>query len=146
MDAGPRTGVSIRDDQWVIGGHLRAALPCLGNIGFGPVLSLGVGGNYVTLRSSGRLDYLVWFDDAHTVGIYPAIGASAYFYFPVGGFATFCRRVDLEECWGHEVGWELGGGFRYRRLGVDAFAGFGGLPAVTIMAGVMFPLSRPEGR
>lgn len=139
-------GLSINDDQWLMGAHLRMELPCLGNLGFGPVFALGIGGNFLTLRSSGRLDYLIWFDRAHVFGIYPAIGAAAYFYVPVGGFGSFCRRTNLEECWGHETGLELGGGLRYKWLGVDAFAGFGGLPTVTIMAAATFSLAGRESK
>ena len=143
MDAGPRVGITINGDQWLVGGQLRMGLPCLGNLGFGPVLALGLGGNHLTLRSSGRLDYLIWFDDAHVFGVYPAVGASALFYMPVGGFATFCNRTGLDECWGHEIGLEVGGGLRYKWFGVDGFLGFGGLPVVTLMAAASFPLTRP---
>jgi hypothetical protein len=143
VDAGPRIGISINGDQWLVGAHLRVAVPCFGNLGFGPVMTIGIGGNYFTLRSSGRLDYIFWFDEAHTFGVSPAVGVSALFYMPVGGFARFCNRVGLDECWGHEVGLELGGGVRYKWFGLDAFIGFGGLPAVTVMAAASFPLTRP---
>lgn len=143
VDAGPRVGISINGDQWLLGGHLRIALPCLGNLGFGPVLAFGVGSNYLTLTSSGRLDYLVWFDDARVFGAYPVLGASALFYMPGGRFAAFCNRVGLDECWGHEIGWEVGGGLRYRWFGLEALAGFTGLPALTVMAAASFPLTRP---
>lgn len=144
VDAGPRLGISINSDQWLVGGQLRTGLPCLGELGLGPVFMVGVGGNYLTLRSSGRLDYLWWLDDAHVFGIYPAVGASVLFYMPVGPFASFCNRTGLDECWGYEVGTELGGGLRYRWLGLDAFAGFGELPVVTVMASVSFPLVERE--
>jgi hypothetical protein len=145
VEEGPRVGISINGDQWLVGGQLRASLPCLGNLGFGPVLVFGLGGNYLTMRSSGRLDYLFWFDDAHVFGAYSAVGASAFFYLPAGGFARFCNRVNLDECWGHDVGFEVGGGLRYKWLGVDGFLGFGGLPVVSVMAFGSFPLTRPEG-
>jgi hypothetical protein len=144
VEAGPRAGISINGDQWVVGSHLRITLPCLGNLGVGPVMAFGLGSNYLTLRSSWRLDYLVWFDEAHTFGLYPAVGASALFYMPGGGFATFCNRVGLDECWGHEVGFEAGGGARYKWFAVDGFIGFDGLPAVTIMAAASFALTHPE--
>jgi hypothetical protein len=146
VDAGPRLGLSVNADQWLFGGQLRTGLPCLGGLGIGPAFMIGVGGNYLTLRSSGRLDYMWWLDDAHVFGIFPAVGASVLYYMPVGPFASFCDRTDLDECWGYEVGTELGGGIRYRQLGVDAFVGFGELPVVTIMASVSFPLVEREGQ
>jgi hypothetical protein len=145
VDAGPRAGITINGDQWLVGGHLRASVPCLGGLGYGPTLTLGLGGNYLTLKSSGRLDYLIWFDRAKVFGIYPAVGASALFYIPVGGFARFCNRTGLYECYGKELGLEVGVGLRYRWLGADAFIGFGGLPVLTIMVGAWFPFAHPEG-
>jgi len=97
------------------------------------------------VRSAGRLDYMIWFGPAHVLGIYPAVGASVNFYMPLGRFASFCHRVGLDECTGYDVGAEVGGGVRYRRFAIDAFAGFGGLPGLTIMAAMAFPLARPEG-
>lgn len=143
-DIASRVGVSINGDQWLFGAQLRSGLPCLGELGFGPMFALGVGGNYLTVRSSGRLDYLFWLDDAHAFGIYPALGASVLFYAPVGPFADFCKRTSLDECWGYELGFEIGGGLRYGWFGADAFLGFDGLPIVTLMAFVSTPLTRPE--
>jgi len=143
MEVAPRVGLSINGDQWLVGSQLRASLPCLGELGIGPTLALGVGGNHLTLRSGGRLDYLLWFDSAHVLGIYPAVGAALLFYWPVGHFATFCHRVGLEECSGYDVGSEVGGGIRFHDVAVDAFAGFGGLPVLSIMAAWSFPISRP---
>jgi hypothetical protein len=139
-------GLSINDDQWLAGGQLRTSFPCLGKLGFGPLLVLGVGGNHITFRSAFRLDYLFWLDSAHNFGVYPAVGAAVLFYLPVGDFAEFCHRVALDECSGYIFGAELGGGLRYRRFSLDAFAGFGGLPVLSIMAVLHFPLTGPEVR
>ena len=68
------------------------------------------------------------------------------YYLPVGDFAEFCHRVHLAECSGYILGAELGGGVRYQRLSIDAFAGFGELPVLTIMAVLHFPLTGPEER
>jgi len=146
VDVAPRIGVSINDDQWLFGAGLRSSMPCLGNLGLGPSLSLGVGGNHMTLRSTGHLDYMLWFDDGHMFGVYPAIGASVLFYWPVGPFATFCERVNLDECSGYVFGGEIGGGLRYRMIGIDAFVGFAGLPVLSIMASVSFPVAKQEGQ
>ena len=146
VEAAPRVGLSVNGDQWLVGSALRASLPCLGELGIGPTLALGVGGNHLTLRSGGRLDYLLWFDDAHTFAIYPSVGAALQFYWPVGNFATFCHRVDLDECSGYHFGNELGGGVRYGNLAVDAFAGFGGLPVLSVMAAWSFAFTPPERR
>jgi hypothetical protein len=143
VDSGPRAGISINGDQWLLGAHLRVGLPCFGGLGLSHTLAFGLGGNYFTLRSSGRLDYMFWFDNQHIFGIYPTAGVSALFYGPVGGFASFCSRVGLDECWGHDAGWEAGGGIRYRWLGVDALVGFAGLPVLTVMVGAWFPLTHP---
>jgi hypothetical protein len=145
VEIGPRAGVSVNGDQWLFGGHLRTSVPCFWNLGFGPIVVLGLGGNHLTIRSSGRLDYMLWFDRAHTFALYPAAGASVLFYVPVGRFAEFCNRVHLDECSGYTVGGEVGGGARYRWLSVDAFAGFRGLPVVAVMAALSFPLDQPEG-
>jgi hypothetical protein len=144
VEAAPRMGVSLNADQWLLGGQLRTFLPCLGHLGLGPLVALGIGGNHLTLKSGGHLDYMLWFDDAHVFGVYPAVGGSVRFYWPVGPFATFCHRVGLEECSGYDLGGEVGGGFRYRAFSVDAFVGFGGLPVLSIMAAMSFSLSTPE--
>jgi hypothetical protein len=145
VEVGPRIGVSVNGDQWLIGGQLRSSVPCLGQLGFGPTLAVGLGGNHLTLRSSGRLDYMLWFDRAHVFGVYPSAGVSVFIYTPVGRFAAFCHRVHLDECSGYMVGGEIGGGIRYRWAAVDAFLGLGGLPVVTIMAAASFPLASREG-
>jgi hypothetical protein len=143
-ELGPRFGLTVNADQWLFGAALRSSVPCLGNLGVGPALAVGVGGNHLTMRSSGRLDYMLWLDHAHTFGVYPAVGASVRFYVPVGRFASFCNRVHLDECSGYDVGGEIGGGVRYRWLALDAFAGSRGLPVVTVMAALSFPLVGPE--
>jgi hypothetical protein len=140
VELSARLGLSVHSDQWLGGGQLRATLPCLGNLGIGPLLTFGVGGNHLTVRSAARLDYLFWLDRSHHFGIYPAAAAAVIFYVPMGHFAEFCHRVDLEECSGFLLGGEMGGGLRYRMFAVDAVAGFGGLPTLTIMAALAFPV------
>jgi hypothetical protein len=146
VELGPRFGISVNGDQWLVGAGLRSSVPCFGTLGFGPLLAFGLGGNHLTVRSAGRFDYLLWFDAAHTFGIYPILGASLRVYVPVGRFASFCRQVHLDECSGYDLGGELGGGVRYRALGVDAVVGFGGLPVVTILGGLSLPAKGVEPR
>lgn len=136
----PRLGVSINGDQWLVGNQLRMTLPCLGNLGYGPFLAFGFGGNHLTFRSAARLDYQLWLDRGKTFALVPAVGAAALFYVPVGGFASFCERTGLVECYGEGTGLEVGGAIRYRSFSVDAFVGLGDLPVLTITAGVTFPL------
>lgn len=144
VELGPRVGVSINGDQWLGGAHLRSSMPCLGTLGLGPQLVIGAGGNHISIRSAGRLDYMLWFDDAHTFGIFPAVGASVRFYLPVGRFASFCYRVHLAECSGYDAGTELGGGIRFRWASLDAMIGSHGLPVLTIMAAASFRLVDAE--
>jgi hypothetical protein len=140
LGLGPRLGISVNGDQWIAGAHLRWGFPCLGRLGMMPVVYMGLGGNHLTARASLRLDYLVRIGGEQGFSIYPAVGGSVIFYMPVGHFASFCHRVDLNECWGYDFGLELGGGLGYHWFALDVIAGFAGIPVVTITATATFPL------
>lgn len=150
LGVGPRAGVSINGDQWILGGYGRFDGFCLGgcprHLSLELQLLAGLGGNHLTLRASLRLEYIFWF--MHDFGLYPLAGISFIGWLPVGHFATFCHRVDLEGCTGWDAGLEVGGGFRVWRLTFEAAVGVGGIgtdnaiPVLTITAGLHFPLWR----
>jgi hypothetical protein len=143
IDVGARAGVSINNDQWVLGGFLRygrlCPFVCLGDLGASVHALVGVGGNRTTVRLGIRLDSLLWFDRAHTVALYPVAGASAQVLVPVGHFAEFCARTGLEGCGGRFWGAELGGGLRVWRLFLEGVVGTGEFPIVTATMGMVFP-------
>jgi hypothetical protein len=145
VDAGARAGISINGDQWIGGGHGRLRLTCLGGLGLEPVAIAGLGGNYLTLRPSLRFFYWVWLDAARRWSLAPALGASLVYYTPVGNFATFCHRYDVDACSGFSHGFEAGMSAGFSGLGLQTAIGFGGLPVVTLSATYTWPLSRTEG-
>lgn len=147
---GPRFGGSLNGDQWVVGFHGRLELLCLGGLTFDAVGVAGFGGNHATLRPSIRATYHLRLLDKPSWApaglrgeephIYPVIGASFLHHEPVGPFAEWCHRYDVAACSATEGGLELGGGIGYWLLGFEGIAGLGGLPVVTMMATVTFPL------
>jgi hypothetical protein len=140
LGAGPRVGGMLNEDQWLVGGHLRTNVPCLGGLGLNAVVGVGLGGNYMTIRPSLRLSYEWWIGGKGGLGIYPAVGGSLMYYVPVGPFAAWCNRYDVQACWGHVSGWEAGGGVEYRWLGLEVIGGFRDLPALTIAGTATFTL------
>jgi hypothetical protein len=58
----------------------------------------------------------------------------------VGHYASWCNRYEVDACWGNDDGIELGGGLQYSWFGLEAMAGLGGLPVVTINATLTIPL------
>jgi hypothetical protein len=143
-EVGPRAGVSVNNDQWVMGGFARVGglcpFVCLGDLGASLHALLGLGGNRATLRVGLRLDSLLWFDAAHKFALYPVAGASAYVLVPVGAFAEFCERTHLQGCGGTYWGAELGGGIRVWKVFVEGVVGTGQLPVVTATAGIALPV------
>src|SRR5689334_11423 len=49
FEGGPRGGLTVNDDQWVLGAHLRLGFLCLGGFAVETAGHLGFGGNYLTL-------------------------------------------------------------------------------------------------
>lgn len=145
FDAGARAGVSINGDQWIGGGHARLSLTCLGGLGLEPVAIAGVGGNYLTLRPSLRFFYWVWLDRGRRWSLAPSLGASLVYYTPVGNFATFCHRYDVDACSGFSRGFEAAMSIGLSGIGLDATLGFGDLPVVTLSAMYTWPLTRTAG-
>jgi hypothetical protein len=148
LHAGPKAGVSVNYDQWVAGGYLRAGglcpLICLGDLGISIHEMGGLGGNFATLRTSLRLDTILWFGDRGSVGLYPAFGVSAYTQIPAGHFAEFCERTGLDEgCGGTRLGVEAGLGMRFWPMFVETIAATGALPSLIATLGLSFTLWEP---
>jgi hypothetical protein len=143
LDAGVRAGISINPDQWSGGGQLRARLTCLGGLGVEPLLTAGVGGNHLSVRPGLRLFYSIWFDTARRWSLTPALGGSLMYFTPVGRFATFCHRYDVDACSGLVSGFELGASAGYSGFGLDAMFGFAELPVLTLAATFSLPVSLP---
>jgi hypothetical protein len=142
FEAGPRGGLTVNDDQWIVGGHLRLGFLCLGGFALEPVALVGFGGNYLTLRPSLRAIYRLYSDTNRELEIHPTLGYSLVQWFPVGHFAEWCDRLEVDACWARDSGVELGGGLAYRFLGIDAVAGFGSLPVVTVTLTATFPIAK----
>lgn len=128
VSAGLRAGASINSDQALLGGHALAE----DGLGLEALVLVGLGGNHLTMRPSLRTSYTLWIGDEGGFGIMPAAGLTMLFYVPVGPFATWCNRVGLGQCHGWQFGYEVGGGVRYSFVRIDAMAGIGELPALTI--------------
>jgi hypothetical protein len=142
LEGGPRGGLTVNDDQWIVGGHLRVGFLCLGGLALEPVALLGFGGNYLTLRPSVRAIYRLYSDTNRKLEIHPTLGYSLVQWIPVGRFAEWCDRLEVDACYARDSGVELGGGVAYRFLGLEAVAGFGSLPVVTITLTATFPITK----
>ena len=142
VEGGPRGGITINDDQWILGGHLRLGFLCLGGFALEPVALVGFGGNYMTLRPSLRAIYHLYSDTNRELELHPTLGYSLVQWLPVGRFAEWCSRLEVDACYARDGGLELGGGIAYRFIGLDAVAGFGTLPIVTITLMATFPITK----
>jgi hypothetical protein len=142
VEGGPRGGITINDDQWALGGHLRLGFLCLGGFAFESVGLLGFGGNYLTLRPSLRAIYRLYSDTNRELEIHPTLGVSLLQWIPVGPFASWCSDLEVDACWARDSGLELGGGVAYRFIGLEAVAGFGSLPVVTVTLVATFPMAK----
>jgi len=144
-DAGPRAGVSINSDQWLLGGFGRVggwfAHAGIGDVGLSLHELVGVGGNRLTFRSSLRLDSIKWWGITRSFGVYPLLGVGLQVLVPVGPFAEFCERTHLPGCGGAYWGAELGVGLRFRSAFLEASYGTGELPNGTVTLGLAFPLN-----
>jgi hypothetical protein len=143
--AGPRAGGTLNGDQWLAGGHAHLDLLCLGGLGSELVAVGGLGGNLVTLRGSLRLvyDFELW-RGRRGLRLYPALGWSLQYYTPVGHFATWCGRYDVDACYGFASGVELGGGLRWSWLGAEVIVGLSDLPVLTLALSATFDLAGPD--
>lgn len=145
VGAGLRAGITVNSDQWALGGYARYDGFCLGgcanNLSIEVLLLVGLGGNHMTIRESVRLQYLFWLYKK-AFGLYPIVGNSILGYVPVGPFASFCNRVELSGCGGWDVGFEIGGGIRIWNFSFETVVGVGGIPVVTILLGLHFPIWR----
>jgi hypothetical protein len=140
LGAGAKGGVTINADQWTAGGYGRldgvCVLVCARDLGIGLHALGGVGGNHVTIRVGPRLDYHIWLAGEGTVGLDLGVGASVIGFVPVGSFAEFCHRVDLDGCGGTYLGAEGALGLRLWPTFVEAVVATGELPVLTVTAGI----------
>jgi hypothetical protein len=129
MRSGVRVGASLNGDQALVGMHL--VLASIGDFALGSAVLVGAGEDWMTFRTSAlaRWDLLQRGDFT----LYSVVSGSALLYMPIGKLAAFCSATGLN-CSGGEAGLEVGGGVEYNRIGIEATAGLGGLPAVTLLA------------
>jgi hypothetical protein len=129
MRSGIRIGASLNGDQALVGMHL--VLATAGDFALGAAVLTGAGQDWMTFRSSAiaRWDLI----ETGDFMVYSLLSGSALLYLPIGRLAAFCDATGLS-CSGSEAGFEVGGGVEYDRIGLEATAGLGGLPAVTLLA------------
>lgn len=137
LGVGSRVGFTMNNDQLVLGPDVELAAVGFERLAFALPVLIGMGDNYLTGRVA--LQARPRLIDAGPFILYPTAGVSAQIYGPVGPYAEYCARYEIEACSGAEVGPELGGGLRYGWLGVDAVAGLLGLPVLTVVASVVVP-------
>jgi hypothetical protein len=144
LGAGFQGGVTVNSDQWTAGGYGRlegvCVFVCPRDLGIGLHALGGIGGNHVTVRVGPRLDYLLWLADEGTVGLDLGVGASVIGFIPVGNFAEFCHRVDLDGCGGTYFGAEGALGLRLWPVFVEGVLASGELPVLTVTAGIHWTL------
>jgi hypothetical protein len=138
--AGPEVGGTLNPDQWLAGGHVGVG-DLAGSLWAELALAGAFGGNHGGARAAVRTGYTFWPSDGVPFGFGPVLGASGQYFFPVGSYARFCDRVDLDACRGFELGVEAGGSLRYDWVRATVLAGFIDMPAVTIVVGADLLLS-----
>lgn len=142
VGVGPFAGWSLGDDQFLLGGSAVLGHSCVRWLRFEPLVGLGLGGNWGSFRFGGRTRVTLFLGDRERYGLTLIGGWGAKRSFPIGNFATFCKRVDLDQCWNTATGGELGAAFEYFDFSLSAIAGFGGLPDLVLALGYAFP-ARP---
>jgi len=140
VGVGPSLGWSFGDDQFLIAGSALLGHSCVRWLRFEPLVGLGLGGNWGSLRFGGRARVTLFLGDRERYGLSLIGGWGGKRSFPIGDFATFCKRVDLDQCWNTGTGGELGGAFEYFDFSLSAIAGFGGLPDLVLVLGYAFPV------
>ena len=139
LAVGGHGGGTLNPDQWLAGAHAIANGLFIRALSSELAVSGTLGGNHGGARAALRLGYTFWLSEAFGLGA--VAGASGEYYFPVGDFARFCDRVDLDACSGFGGGIELGGAVRYDFLRAMALGGIAELPAVTLVLAADFELS-----
>jgi hypothetical protein len=125
---GIQSGLTDDPDAWFFGGHLFVTGPfgTEPRLAFEPSAEIGFDDDYTTLRFNGRFKYL-----------FPVDRVDVY---PLGGLAIY--HLSLDNCEGNcsdtELGLDVGGGVRGRRLSFDLALGLGDIPDVTLTVGYTF--------
>jgi hypothetical protein len=140
LGAGPAAGWSFGDDQLVTELGAQLGYSCLRWVRLEPRLGLGLGGNWGSVRFGARTRLTLFLGAHQEYGLTLLGGFAGVRSFPLGRFASFCRRVDLNECFSTDTGAELGGGFEYWDLSLLVAAGFGTLPDVVVTLGWSYPV------
>ena len=132
-EIGPRVGLSINPDQFVIGGQMNFPLEPRG-LALSPNIELGVGDNVTTIQLNADLDY--HFANAGP-NWNPYVGGGI-------GIAFFDFNNDVGGGSNSEIGVNLIGGLRFRqRSGSHLFTelrlGIADIPDAKVMVGWNFP-------
>jgi len=134
-EIGPRVGLSINPDQFVIGGQINLPLETARGLAISPNVELGVGDNVTTLQLNADLDY--HFDNAGP-NWNPYVGGGI-------GIAFFDFSNDAGGGSESELGVNLLGGLRFRQkngshLFTELRLGIGDIPDAKVMVGWNFPM------
>ena len=134
-EIGPRVGLSINPDQFVIGGQLNLPLSAARGLAISPNVELGVGDNVTTLQLNADLDY--HFDNAGP-NWNPYVGGGI-------GIAFFDFSNDVGGGSESELGVNLLGGLRFRQkngshLFTELRLGIGDIPDAKVIVGWNFPM------
>jgi hypothetical protein len=133
-EIGPRVGVSISPDQFVIGGQMNFPIQPRG-LAISPNIELGVGDNVTTIQFNGDMVY--HFDEAGP-NWNPYAGAGI-------ALAFFDNNNDIGGGSSSEVGINFIGGLRFRQkngshLFTELRLGITDIPDAKIMVGWNFPM------
>lgn len=145
VGVGPAVGWSFGDDQFVTELTAQLGYSCVRWLRFEPRLGLGLGGNWGSLRFGGRARLTLFLGKHDEYGLTVLGGFAGLRSFPVGRFAKFCNRVDLDECWGTATGGEVGVAFEYWDFSLVAAIGLANLPDLVITLGWSYP-ARPAAQ
>jgi hypothetical protein len=132
-EIGPRVGLSINPDQFVIGGQMNFPIEPRG-LAISPNVELGVGDNVTTIQLNADLDY--HFADAGP-NWNPYVGGGI-------GIAFFDFSNDAGGGSESEIGVNLLGGLRFRQksgshLFTELRLGIGDIPDAKVIVGWNFP-------
>lgn len=133
-EIGPRVGLSINPDQFVVGGQINLPLEPRG-LAISPNIELGVGDNVTVLQLNADLDY--HFDNAGP-NWNPYVGGGI-------GLAFFDFNNDAGGGNQSELGVNLLGGLRFRQksgshLFTELRLGVGDIPDAKVIVGWNFPM------
>jgi hypothetical protein len=139
VGVGPAAGWSFGDDQLITEIDAQLGYSCVRWLRLEPRVGLGLGGNWASVRFGGRARLTLFLGAHDEYGLTAFVGYAGLRTFPLGRMATFCNRVDLNECWDTVTGTEIGVGFEYWDFAFNAAIGLGPLPDVVLTLGYSYP-------